>query len=173
MKAARFEEHYARLLELERKRRRDRILTSINFSFGRDMFCGEDRFAIAPMGLSGGGRVKQEIYADKFGIDAWDERHAKTIEVKIVEASRWIGLTGREAPPVPEAAARYAERQGVWFDYTAPGATLPPTAELGVLQSVREMVAAIGKPVGEVLEDEDLDGPVPVIHFGTSENLGS
>ena len=47
------------------------------------------------MGLAPGGRMRQEIYDDPYGLDAWDQRHASRCFVSIVNSRQWRAITGR------------------------------------------------------------------------------
>ena len=52
----------------------------------------------AGMGLAPGGRMRQEIYDDPYGLDAWDQRHRSRCFVTIANSAQWMALTG-EPPP--------------------------------------------------------------------------
>ena len=54
------------------------------------------------MGLAPGGRMKQEVYDDPYGLDAWDQRHFSRCFVTIANSITWHAITG-ERPP--DAAA--------------------------------------------------------------------
>ena len=97
------------------------------------------------MGLAPGGRMKQEIYDDPYGLDAWDQRHARRCFVSIVNSSQWRAITGERTPTKPPTAARYTKAGLPWFDYYS---ELEPVDATDTLQGVSS-VAAIGAHKGE------------------------
>ena len=44
------------------------------------------------MGLAPGGRMKQEIYDDPYGLDAWDQRHYSRCFVTIANSIAWARI---------------------------------------------------------------------------------
>ena len=54
------------------------------------------------MGLAPGGLMRQEIYADKFGIDAWDQANPSRCFVHILNSEQWQTATGKPPPANPE-----------------------------------------------------------------------
>ncbi len=71
----------------------------------------------ADMGLAPGGRMRQEIYEDPFGLDAWDLRHSSRCFVTIANSVTWAALTGERPPTKPPTAERYTKSGLPWFDY--------------------------------------------------------
>jgi hypothetical protein len=72
------------------------------------------------MGLDAGGRMRQEIYADEYGIDTWLEEPAAIVEVDLVDALAFEAVTGIPAPaPVADAGA-YTRAGLPWFDLLDP-----------------------------------------------------
>ena len=69
------------------------------------------------MGLAPGGRMRQEIYDDPHGLDAWDQRHASRCFVSIVNSRQWQAITSERSPNRPPTAAHYADAGLPWFDY--------------------------------------------------------
>ena len=72
---------------------------------------------VSEMGLAPGGRMRQEIYNDPHGLDAWDQRHASRCFVSIANSRQWQAITGERPPTQPPTAARYADAGLPWFDY--------------------------------------------------------
>lgn len=68
------------------------------------------------MTLGAGGRMRQKIYPDRFGRDAWDLGSAAHARLRLVEARDWPALTGQEAPATPVDAAAYTRAGLPWFD---------------------------------------------------------
>ena len=105
-------------------------------------------YAPAPessMGLAPGGRMRQEIYDDPYGLDAWDQRHASRCFVSIVNSRQWQAITGERPPNQPPTAAHYAESGLPWFDYYR---DLEPVEATDTLQGVSS-IAALGAQKGE------------------------
>ena len=69
------------------------------------------------MGLAPGGRMRQEIYEDEYGLDAWDQRHASRCFVTIANSTQWMALTGERPPTEPPTAQDYTDAGMPWFDY--------------------------------------------------------
>jgi len=98
------------------------------------------------MGLAPGGRMSQQIYDDKYGLDAWDQRHASRCFVTIANSAVWAAVTGEVPPTDPPTAKRYTDAGLPWFDYYA--------ADAEVLEGAKKLdgldsVAALGKTKGE------------------------
>lgn len=99
------------------------------------------------MGLAPGGRMKQKVCEDPFGLDAWDQRHASRCFLTITNSTQWLAITGERPPTLPPSAAAYAKAGFPWFEYyDADAAALDGAGKLAKLTSV----AAMGKEKGEV-----------------------
>ena len=96
------------------------------------------------MGLAPGGRMRQEIYDDPYGLDAWDQRHASRCCVSIVNSRQWQAITGERPPNQPPTAAHYAEAGLPWFDYYR---DLEPVEATDTLKDISG-VAALGAKKG-------------------------
>lgn len=69
------------------------------------------------MGLGAGGRMKQQIYADRHDPQDWDMEHSSSCFVHLCDALLWREITGENPPQTPVTAREY-ERAGLpWFDY--------------------------------------------------------
>ena len=69
------------------------------------------------MGLAPGGRMRQDIYDDDYGLDAWDEGHASRCFVTIANSVQWLAITGERPPTTPPTARKYTDAGLPWFDY--------------------------------------------------------
>lgn len=69
------------------------------------------------MGLAPGGRMRQEIYEDEYGLDAWDQRHASRCFVTIANSTQWLALTGERPSTEPPSARDYTDAGLPWFDF--------------------------------------------------------
>jgi hypothetical protein len=98
------------------------------------------------MGLAPGGRMKQEVYDDPYGLDAWDQRHSSRCFVTIANSITWRAITGERPPVQPPTAADYAEAGLPWFDYyDADAKALEGSGKLAKAKSVAEMAASKGE----------------------------
>ena len=98
------------------------------------------------MGLAPGGRMKQEIYADPYGLDAWDQRHCSRCFVTILNLAKWMAVTGERPPTEPPTAKDYTEAGLPWFDYYGGDAEVVEGARsLNGLSSVNKIAKQKGK----------------------------
>lgn len=105
------------------------------------------------MGLAPGGKMRQEIYEDPYGLDAWDQRHRHRCFVSLVNSTQWMAITCERPPTKPPTASEYARHGLPWFDYYGGDAkAMDATKKLENISSVYE----IGKAKGEKpLTDND------------------
>ena len=68
------------------------------------------------MVLGAGGRMRQKIYPDPQGADAWDPDRRGEARVALVAAPDFALLTGRAPPPTPIDSETYARAGLPWFD---------------------------------------------------------
>ena len=100
----------------------------------------------AAMGLAPGGRMRQEIYEDDYGLDAWDQRHASRCFVTIANSTQWLALTGERPPTEPPTARDYVDAGLPWFDYYGGDRkALAETEKMRGLVSVAQLGAHKGK----------------------------
>ena len=69
------------------------------------------------MGLAPGGLMRQEIYEDEHGIDAWDASTGSRCFVHIVNSVQLLHLTGCQPPSKPPTAQDYTNARLPWYDY--------------------------------------------------------
>lgn len=75
--------------------------------------------AAAPMvemGLAPGGKMRQKIYPDSYGIDTWDEEKFEHISVRILNSKQFRQVTGLAPPVTPVTAKTYTKYGLPWFD---------------------------------------------------------
>ncbi len=91
------------------------------------------------MGLAPGGRMRQEIYQDRFNIHDWDTEHSSRCFIHLVNSTTWRAISG-EAPPTKPPTPRDYTRAGLpWFDYyDAELNAVQGSKVLGALKSVKE-----------------------------------
>ena len=75
--------------------------------------------AAAPMGLGAGGRMRQDIYADDYGLDTWETQPCATVHVDLVDAVAFQAVTGVTVP-APVDAEAYTRHGLPWFDLLDP-----------------------------------------------------
>ena len=94
------------------------------------------------MGLAPGGRMKQEVYEDPFGINDWDIDTKNRCFVHMANSLVWRSITGDDPPTVPLTSKEYTHAGLPWFDYYNDSAKpIPGSAILNKIKSV----ATLGK----------------------------
>ncbi len=102
------------------------------------------------MGLAPGGRMKQEIFDDPYGLDAWDQRHSSRCFVTIANSAVWRTVTGERPPTDPPTAASYTKAGLPWFEYYGGDAKVLDGAEnLAKLKTVAETANDKDSPLPE------------------------
>ena len=115
------------------------------------------------MGLAPGGRMRQEIYDDPYGLDAWDQRHASRCFVSIANSPQWRAITGERPPTEPPTAASYAKAGLPWYDYYRDLDAVEATAKLKGISSI----AALGdQKEGNPLPENETPPVAHVIPLG-------
>ncbi|MDE0112388.1 MAG: hypothetical protein OXN84_08925, partial [Albidovulum sp.] len=98
------------------------------------------------MGLAPGGRMKQEVYDDPSGLDAWDQRRGSRCFISLVNTAQWMAITGERPPAEPPTARDYAAGGLPWFDYYDGDArALVGSEKLRELKSVAEQATLSGQ----------------------------
>lgn len=105
----------------------------------------------ADLGLGAGGKMRQEIYGDEYGIGTWARQPAETARIEMVDALAFKALTGIEVPAPAIDAETYTRFGFPWFDLLAPG-----------LKDIRASERLSGvRSVGD-LEGLAADEPLPI-----------
>jgi hypothetical protein len=93
--------------------------------------------------------MRQKIYPDPYGLDAWDQDHYGRILVHILNSAQFRKVTGVEPPPTPIDAKTYTEHGLPWFNlYDEAKRDIPPSERLAQARSVAERDAERGEPIG-------------------------
>lgn len=79
--------------------------------------CGAVALCAGEMGLAPGGRMRQEIYKDRFSIHDWDTEHSSRCFIHLVNSLAWHKITGQKPPSPPPTASQYTRAGYPWFDY--------------------------------------------------------
>lgn len=124
---------------------------------------------VASMGLAPGGLMRQKIYEDEYGFDAWDTTVSSRCFVHILNSLEWQKATGRATPGKPPKASAYTSAGLPWFDYYDESqSALSGSATLAQLDSV----AAKGAKKGEKpLPDNEAVKPEHVIKLGDAKKV--
>ncbi|MGK7873111.1 MAG: hypothetical protein AB4426_07300 [Xenococcaceae cyanobacterium] len=110
------------------------------------------------MGLAAGGKMRQKIYPDPYGVDTWDETNYGRIYVHIVNSMMYREITGKEAPPTPVTARTYTENGLPWFDlYDEHKGDVPKSGILSQIKSVMGM----DKEKGFAPQQDDTSVEIP------------
>lgn len=113
----------------------------------------------ASMGLGAGGRMRQKVYPDEYGIETWDLSKSGRLYVHIANSMMFREITGKEPPPTPVTARMYTEHGLPWFDlYDEKKGDLPGSKKLAGVKSVKEMDK--GKGFGSQQDDSPVKIPL-------------
>ena len=130
-----------------------------NVGYPRVLQCA----AVQDMGLAAGGKMRQEIYQDEYGLDVWDLRHASRCFVTIANSIQWSAITGELPTSQPVTTDDYAYAGLPWFDYYSEQPAVEPSSELKGIKSLGQIKAEQG-----VTDPEDQPiGPISVIELGS------
>jgi len=92
------------------------------------------------MGLAPGGRMRQEIYEDPFGIEEWEIEEKSRCFIHLANTLVWRKITGERPPTVPFTAKEYNDYGLPWYDYYDDGSkSLEGSDKLKNLKSVVEL----------------------------------
>jgi len=101
--------------------------------------------------------MKQEIYEDTHGLEAWDQEHSSRCFVTIANSLTWRAITGEALPTIPPTAADYSKAGLPWFDYYDGDAkALKGSKILAGLASVAELSKQKGETVLPENESADI-----------------
>ncbi len=116
------------------------------------------------MGLAPGGRMKQEVYRDRFDFNEWDPSARSRCFVHLANSMVWEAITGSRPPTPPPTARDYTARGLPWFDHYSDGQAVEGGEALKRLRSVLEIAASKGEPA---LPENDSVTVDRVIHLGS------
>lgn len=120
----------------------------------------------ASMGLAPGGLMRQEIYEDEYGYDAWDMCQSSRCFVHILNSTQWAIATGKPVPGQPPSTGDYTKAGLPWFDYYGDKLiALSGTKKLAGMDSV----AAKGVKLGEKpLVENNAVNPQKIVRLGSA-----
>ena len=97
------------------------------------------------MGLAPGGRMRQEIFDDRYDWEDWDRDVSSRCFVHLANSLVWRAITGQRPPTTPPTAREYKKAKVPWFDYYDDRQTAVDAADaLAALKSVAELGAEKG-----------------------------
>jgi len=92
------------------------------------------------MGLGAGGKMKQKIYPDEYGIDTWNKDNYGRIYIHIVNSMAFRDITGFEPPTTPISAKLYTSYGFPWFDlYDEEKGDIKSSNNLKKVKAIKEM----------------------------------
>ena len=104
------------------------------------MPCAMAAEASSEMGLGAGGKMKQEIYPDEYGVVSWNQKNFGRVYIHIVNSMMYREITRMEPPPTPITAKSYTECGLPWFAlYDEAKGDIPASKKLSKVKSVKEM----------------------------------
>ena len=116
------------------------------------------------MGLAPGGLMRQEIYDDGYGYDAWDTSNSSRCFVHILNSAQWQAATGKPIPGAQPTAADYTNAGLPWFEYYDDRLSALSGAEkLAQLDSVAAKAVKLGD---NPLVQNDPVAPKQVVKLG-------
>ncbi len=130
-------ERYEELVEKKKRAAQNTAFSRMPTSYSDDVVC---RSASMEIGLGMGGSMRQKIYEDAYGLDAWDIENRQRCFVMLANAQQWMSLTGEEPPLRPISADQYSKAGLPWFDYfDADKKAIDGAKALGKIKSVKEL----------------------------------
>jgi hypothetical protein len=121
--------------------------SDVHFSYSSCHVCECRAVYDADMGLAPGGRMKQEICRDAYGLADWDTAHGSRCFVHIANSMVWRRITGSNPPTIPPTSEEYTRAGLPWFLwYDDRNTALEGSGVLAGLKSV----AVLGKEKKEV-----------------------
>ena len=91
------------------------------------------------MGISAGGRMKQEIYRDRYGKAAWSEDVCARCLVHLANSDVWRAISGEAPPTVAPTAKEYTEAGLPWFDYYSDAPALEGSEVLANVRTIKQI----------------------------------
>jgi len=98
------------------------------------------------MGLGAGGRMKQQVFEDPYGLSEWDTSNKTRCFVHLANSMTWRAITGDNPPTTPMTAEDYTRYHMPWFDYYSDAPALKGTEKLKGIKTVKEIGKQKGVP---------------------------
>ena len=108
--------------------------------------------------------MRQEIYEDDYGYDAWDLDASSRCFIHILNSEQWHKVTGKPIPGSPPSAIDYSESGLPWFEYYNDKLnTLEGADKLSSLDSVAAKTIKFGE---KQLNNNDAVTPTKIQSLG-------
>lgn len=121
------------------------------------------------MGLGAGGRIKQKIYKDPYGIETWDHHNCESISIYILNSEEYRAVSGQAPPPTPVSVDTYTEYDLPWFElYDEAMQDVPGSEILAKVKTVTgetEDDATSGRNAGEL--------PIDRLHLNKGHKISN
>ena len=101
---------------------------------------------ISSMGLGAGGKMKQQVFGDPYGLSDWETGSKTRCFVHLADSMTWRAITNEAPPTVAMTAEDYTRHGYPWFDYYTDDAALKGTKVLKGVKTVKEVGKAKGVP---------------------------
>jgi hypothetical protein len=135
------------------------------------MFCRDSSLVMMEecMGLAPGGLMRQEIFEDEYGIDAWDTTAMARCFIHLANSEQFLRITGHAPPTEPPTAKQYSDAGMPWFEYyAADQKALQGAKTLAGLDSVAAKLVKFGK---KGLKGNEHVSPTRVVSLGSKERV--
>lgn len=116
--------------------------------------------AAPDMGLAPGGRMRQKIHKDPFGLAAWDTANSSRCFVHMCNAMVWKSITGQQPPHPAPTAADYSSAGLPWFEHVSDA---PAKTDASWLDKVKSVVG-LAKDKGETVLPENASATPSTVH---------
>ena len=114
------------------------------------------------MGIGAGGRIKQQIIEDPYGVESWDETAFREVPIHIVNSAVYKQITGLEPPPSPITLAHYQACRIPWYsDYkeetpiASPAGIFKRVLSIGQIERSRGM-KEVTEPLHREIRPEEI-----------------
>ncbi|KAL9647986.1 hypothetical protein ABK040_016677 [Willaertia magna] len=92
------------------------------------------------LSLAAGGKMKQQIIQDPYGVSFWDETSKARVFIHIINSEMYKQITGENPPETPISAETYTSYGYPWFDtYNENVGSVGKSNILGNVKSIKEI----------------------------------
>lgn len=102
--------------------------------------------ASSEMGFGASGFMKQEIYADKYGIDKWSD-DSQRVFVHLLNSLEYKNVTSKNPPTKPLEPKDYQRYGYTWFDYYSDDTAINGSNILSKVNSIAELEVKTDKNI--------------------------
>ncbi len=117
--------------EILKQRRKARLLEEAR---GPILFCCME----SAMGIAAGGRMKQEIYQDKYGAGDWETSQSSRCWIHICNSEKWTEITDEKPPHPPYSVEDYTKAGLPWFEYYGEDSALQGSKTLNQVKTISQ-----------------------------------